>query len=89
MNQPGTDALAMTTSLKLSLQRCCNRFVALGLVCFVGLRRGRGDDEEILQPMLKAEKYELLREKFALTSYLSHCVAVPSGSAKAIKSIKT
>ena len=43
VNQPGTDALAMTTSLKLSLQRCCNRFVALGLVCFVGLRRGRRD----------------------------------------------
>ena len=44
MNQPDTDALAMTTSLKLSLQRCCNRFVALGLVvCFVVLRRGRGD----------------------------------------------
>ena len=52
MNQPDTDALAMTTSLKLSLQRCCNRFVALGLVCFVVFRRGRGDDEEILQSML-------------------------------------
>ena len=52
MNQPDTDALAMTTSLKLSLQRCCNRFVALGLVCSVVLRRGRGDDEEILQSML-------------------------------------
>ena len=60
MNQPDTDALAMTTSLKLSLQRCCNRFVALGLVCFVGLRRGAG--EEILQPMLKAKNYELVRE---------------------------
>ena len=59
MNQPGTDALAMTTSLKLFLQRCCNRFVALGLVCFVGLRRG--DGEEILQPMLKAKNYELVR----------------------------
>ena len=45
MNQPDTDALAMTTSLKLSLQRCCNRFVALGLVCFVVFRRGRGDEK--------------------------------------------
>ena len=70
MNQPDTDALAMTTSLKLSLQRCCNRFVALGLVCFVVFRRGRGDDEEILQPMLKAKNYELVREKNVLTSYL-------------------